>query len=78
MADRRSKGFGVDRIFLYAVLLCLAFLFLLPVYVMVVNSVKPLDEIRSGNLMALPIVWTISWSRLLLEPAAQRKPRARS
>jgi glucose/mannose transport system permease protein len=32
----------------------------LPVYVMVVNSVKPLDEIRSGNLMALPIDWTIA------------------
>ncbi len=59
MADRRSKGFGADRIFLYAVLLGLALLFLLPVYVMVVNSVKPLDEIRSGNLMALPIAWTI-------------------
>ena len=26
---------------------------------MLSNSVKPLDEIRSGNLMALPIAWTI-------------------
>jgi glucose/mannose transport system permease protein len=59
MADRRSKGFEADRVVLYVVLLCLALLFLLPVYVMVVNSVKPLDEIRSGNLMALPIAWTI-------------------
>src|SRR5258705_10147157 len=59
MAERLSTGFRADRIFLYAVLLCLAFLFLMPVYVMVVNSVKPLDEIRSGNLMALPIAWTI-------------------
>src|SRR5579859_7234982 len=59
MAERRSTGIGPDRILLYAVLLSLAFLFLLPVYVMVVNSVKPLDEIRSGNLMALPIEWTI-------------------
>ena len=59
MADRKSTGFRADRIVLYAVLLCLALLFLLPVYVMVVNSIKPLDEIRSGNLMALPIVWTI-------------------
>ena len=48
-----------DRIILYAVLLFLALLFLLPVYVMLSNSVKPLDEIRSGNLMALPIAWTI-------------------
>ncbi len=59
MADRRSTGFRADRIFLYAVLLFLAMMFLLPVYVMVANSVKPLDEIRSGNLMALPIAWTI-------------------
>ena len=59
MADRRSRGLGVDRIILYAVLLFLALMFLLPVYVMVANSVKPLDEIRSGNLMALPITWTI-------------------
>ena len=60
MADRRSTGFSrADRIILYAVLLFLALMFLLPVYVMVANSVKPLDEIRSGNLMALPIAWTI-------------------
>ena len=59
MAERRSPGLRADRIILYAVLLFLAALFLLPVYVMLANSVKPLDEIRSGNLMALPIAWTI-------------------
>jgi glucose/mannose transport system permease protein len=45
-----------------------AFAFILPVYVMVVNSLKPLDEIRSGDLMAFPIAWTIepwlqAWSK---------------
>lgn len=59
MAEQHSAGSVYERMFLYAVLLFLAFMFLLPVYVMVVNSVKPLDEIRSGNLMALPIAWTI-------------------
>jgi len=59
MAEQHSAGRVYERMFLYAVLLFLAFMFLLPVYVMVVNSVKPLDEIRSGNLMALPIAWTI-------------------
>lgn len=49
----------VSRWALYAVLVFLAILFLLPIYVMVVNSLKPLDEIRSGNLMALPAMWTI-------------------
>jgi glucose/mannose transport system permease protein len=59
MARRHAAGSAYQRVFLYAVLLFLAFMFLLPVYVMVVNSIKPLDEIRGGNLMALPIVWTI-------------------
>ena len=47
------------RVALYALLVGLAIFFLMPVYVMVVNSLKPLDEIRSGNLMALPHAWTI-------------------
>ena len=41
-------------------LTALAIAFLLPVYVMVVNSFKPLDEIRTGNLMSLPLDWTIA------------------
>jgi len=51
---------SVGRIVLYAVLAALAVAFLLPVYVMVVNSFKPLDEIRTGNLMSLPLDWTIA------------------
>ena len=54
-----AMTFGIGRIVLYAVLIALAFLFLMPVYVMVVNSLKPLDEIRGGNLMAFPQSWTI-------------------
>ncbi len=52
-------GETFTRVLLYAILVAMAFLFILPVYVMVVNSLKPLDEIRSGNLMALPVAWTI-------------------
>jgi glucose/mannose transport system permease protein len=58
-ASGLAPRFGVGRAALYALLLVLAFVFLMPVYVMVVNSLKPLDEIRSGNLMALPMAWTI-------------------
>jgi len=50
---------SVGRIVLYALLLAFAVLFLMPVYVMAVNSFKPLDEIRTGNLMSLPLGWTI-------------------
>lgn len=52
--------FDVARILLYVVLTLSAVIFLMPVYVMVVNSLKPLEEIRSGNLMALPIDWTLA------------------
>src|SRR5947207_13643192 len=51
---------GIGRIALYVLLTALAVAFLLPVYVMVVNSFKPLDEIRTGNLMSLPLAWTIA------------------
>jgi len=59
MADHRAKRLRPERIFLYAVLLFLALFFLLPVYVMVANSFKPLDEIHSGDLMSLPVTWTV-------------------
>ena len=45
---------------IYAVLLVFAVYYLLPLYVMVVNSVKPLDEIRSGNMLALPRAFTVA------------------
>ena len=48
------------RVVIYALLVLLALLFLMPVYVMTVNSLKPLDEIRNGNLMSLPHEWTIA------------------
>ena len=58
----------VARVALYLILIVTAFAFIMPVYVMVVNSLKPLDEIRSGDLMALPVAWTIepwlqAWSK---------------
>ena len=64
----KSLTSTVLRWALYAVLIATAFMFILPVYVMVVNSLKPLDEIRSGDLMALPQAWTIepwlmAWSK---------------
>jgi glucose/mannose transport system permease protein len=57
MADARRLP-TAPRVMLYAVLAFLALLFLLPLYVMAVNSLKPLDEIRAGDLMALPQQWT--------------------
>src|SRR3954466_14814741 len=59
MREHSSPAIPVERILLYAVLFFLAVMFLLPVYVRVCTPCKPLDEIRSGNLMALPVQWTV-------------------
>lgn len=65
--QRSSFSKALPRVLLYAVLLFFALIFLLPIYVMVVNSIKPLDEIRAGDLMALPQSpslepWAQAWS----------------
>jgi glucose/mannose transport system permease protein len=61
---RRSRVPRPARIGLYAFLLVAAAFFLLPLYVMLVTSVKPMEEIRLGNLFALPV-------KITLEPWAQ-------
>lgn len=57
--NQRRSWLSPGAWLLYAVLGSLALLYLLPIYVMAVNSFKPLEEIRAGNVMALPIEWTI-------------------
>lgn len=49
----------VLRALLYTVLVAFALFYLLPLFVMLVNSIKPLDEIRGGNMLALPAQPTI-------------------
>ena len=64
----------ITRTFIYLVLILFALFYLLPLYVMGVNSLKPLNEITGGNMMALPSQWT-------LEPMALRpgqRPRSGS
>ncbi len=54
----------VTRALIYLVLLLFALFYLLPLYVMAVNSVKPLAEITGGNMMALPSEWTFApWAQ---------------
>jgi glucose/mannose transport system permease protein len=60
MASSQARPFGFSRFALYAILIVLALLFLMPIYVMLNNSFKTLDEIRNGNLMALPHDWTFA------------------
>jgi glucose/mannose transport system permease protein len=56
-----------SRIAIHAALLLAAAFFLMPLYVMLVTSLKDADEIRAGNLMALPGAvnldsWRSAWS----------------
>ncbi len=47
------------RTLIYLVLVLFALFYMLPLYVMLVNSLKPLSEITGGGMMALPEVWTV-------------------
>ena len=52
---------------IYLILLFFALIYLAPLYVMFTTSLKDIEEIRSGNLMALPVnptfyAWTKAWS----------------
>ncbi|MDJ0686415.1 MAG: carbohydrate ABC transporter permease [Alphaproteobacteria bacterium] len=48
-----------SRALLYSILIVFAVYYMLPLYVMVVNSVKELDEIRQGAMLSLPQKFTI-------------------
>ena len=55
------------RFFIYTVLLIFCLYYLLPLYVMLVNSLKPLREIQAGGMMNLPEAltfepWKSAWS----------------
>jgi glucose/mannose transport system permease protein len=61
-------GSVVTRIVIYGLLLLFALMFLMPLFVMIVTSFKTLDEIRDGNMLALPQhptvePWIAAWGR---------------
>ncbi len=69
----------ITRTLIYLVLLLFALFYMLPLYVMLVNSVKPLSEITGGGMMSLPEVWTVepwkkAWStaQIGVEPTGLR------
>ncbi len=77
--DTAVRTGAFTRTFIYLVLLLFALFYLLPFFVMLVNSVKPLAEITGGNMLALPDVWTIqpwlsAWStaQIGVEPTGLR------
>jgi glucose/mannose transport system permease protein len=60
---RRNLAWTPARIGVYGFLIVAALFFLLPLYVMLVTSVKPMEEIRLGTLFALPQHFTLEPGR---------------
>lgn len=48
------------RAAIYVLLILFAVYFMLPLYVMLVNSLKPLSEIQQGRMLSLPLEWTLA------------------
>ena len=60
----RNNKLTLGRMVLYLLLILFAVYYIVPLYVTLSTSFKSLDEIRSGNLLALPQVWQFdSWSK---------------
>lgn len=67
MTQSHRKGFTTARLGLYAFLITAAAFFVLPLYIMLVTSIKPMAEIQLGNIFALPVSitfepWREAWS----------------
>ena len=61
------SNINLGRAFIYFILFLFAFIYLAPLYVMFSTSLKDIEEIRSGNLMALPLdptfyAWKKAWA----------------
>jgi glucose/mannose transport system permease protein len=64
---RPRRTFSRRNIFLYGTLIVVALYYLLPLYVMVVTSLKGMPEIRVGNIFAPPVEitfepWAKAWA----------------
>lgn len=60
--DRQSRNLG--RVFIYGTLTALAAFYLMPLWVMIVTSLKSLDEIYAGSFIGLPKAVTFeAWAK---------------
>lgn len=62
-----SEGTSWLHVLLWVILILFALFYLAPLYVMVATSLKSVEEIRTGNLLALPLAptfdaWIKAWS----------------
>jgi len=56
----RRKPIKPHRVAIFVFLLMAALFFCIPLYVIVITSVKTMDEIRLGQIFALPEVWSFA------------------
>ena len=64
---QKPNRISAGRIILYGVLVVAAVYYLLPLYVMVATSLKDLDQVREGNIFAIPLrasfdAWIKAWN----------------
>ena len=62
-----KRSFSRANIFLYGTLIVVSMYYLLPLYVMIVTSLKGMPEIRMGNIFSPPLefttyAWTKAWA----------------
>ena len=67
-SGKRPKGLTIGRIGVYAFLLGAAAFFLIPLWIMILTSFKPMEEVRLGNILAFPVnptaePWVAAWSK---------------
>jgi glucose/mannose transport system permease protein len=70
------RRFTPARAGIHVFLFGAALFFLLPLYVMLVTSLKSMDEIRAGSILALPLAWTVepwrqAWSEVCTGAACE-------
>ncbi len=64
MSVVKNHSFSWGRGFIYFVLLLMVVFYLLPLVVMILTSLKSMDDIRAGNLMTLPQEWLLdAWQK---------------
>jgi glucose/mannose transport system permease protein len=62
--NQERKPLTIGRVLIYVLLVLVGLYYLAPLYVMITTSLKSLDEIRSSNLLALPMApTTAAWGK---------------
>lgn len=66
---RAARWRTINRVVIYGLLALFALIYLIPLFVMLVTSFKTMDEIQSGNMLALPqsptfAPWVKAWGEV--------------